>query len=188
MKNSRMFIAAAAIGWSLAFVQTGNASLIGSEIGIFLSVPPFASFSGSTTTTVAADASDAVNIIGNFGLNFLFDPFDSGVVVTNVGQGGNFAGAQIVLSDLIWAGQPGEVVSVDFSQNNLDFINATASFTNDSATLDFHPAVGQTNWGNGQTMTINLEAVHVPEPSTFMLAALALLGLAASRRRVSRQY
>ena len=183
MKRTAIYLAVAAIGWSPAFVHPAHASLIGSEIGIFLSIPFAGSFSESTTTTVAADASDAINLTGDFGVDFLFDPYDSGVVVTNVGASWNFTSAQIVLSDLIWAGQPGEVVGVDFTQNDLDRINATSSFTSDSATIDFSPVTGQSDWQTGGTMMIILETTHVPEPSALALAVLALLSLAIRQRR-----
>ncbi len=141
-------------------------SLVGDEIGVFLSWPAMSGYTGSATTIVASDSSDAVNLTGSFGLNFLFDPYESGVVITNVGAGGNFTGAQIVLSDLDWSPVNSEIISVDFSNNNLTLINAVASFTSNSVTIDFSDTLGTSNWRTGETMTVLFETSPTPNATS----------------------
>ena len=79
-------------------------------------------------------------------------------------------------SDLDWVGTPGTLVGVALSDPNNSTVVAYNLETFTSNSFQFQ---GTVDLAVGANFTVNLTAVHVPEPSTLTFAALALLGLLA---------
>ncbi len=162
---------------------SASASMIGDEVSV---VAPTlnGSLLGSSLATVGAGPEFEYNFFpGGPPVEFRVD-LDAESITLSVDNLALDFGAEdiITIADLDWVGMPGEIVGFSIGANNTPVTAADISFTADSVTVALDGSTGGF-WSNFDSVTINLDVAHVPEPGTALLLGMGLLGLARARRR-----
>ena len=150
MKNLTATLAITSV--LVAGAGTAQADLLGDEVSIRIRVPNISNFDQTLTTTVTADASDALVFTNNDSLEFTVDPFPNGFVITNTGGGlAMSTGGFFEISDLDFS-EPVVISEVTYTHNWF-FVNADTSFTLDSASVDF---TANSSFSSGRVMTVSI--------------------------------
>ena len=115
----RHLLAAATIG---LLANVSHASLIGDQVTIQGFSPNISTINQTQSTTVTADASDAL-LFGfpGFGHDLSVDPFASGFVVDHIPTGSATfysTGSFLEFTDLDWLPTPGEITGVNVVNNS----------------------------------------------------------------------
>lgn len=167
---------------SLTLGASANATLIGDSVNIDWNFPSQGTVVFSTSTTVAADASDVVNI---FDASTQLDMNASGFVLSSTFPSitGGVAFNGLHVWDMQWVDQPGEIVGLDISAVGIDptGIVGTIGANGDEVFLNLVGVAG--NYPQGYEITVNFDTRHVPTSGTLALIGAGLLATGLLRRR-----
>ncbi len=188
--------------WSILLLSlplVANASLITDSIGCDGSVLLRCALPGQDSD----GTNDATNTVGagdEFDINnlneltiFSIDVGDSSFSIRNVRAAvPDLSGfGTLALTDLDWVGMAGSIIGVSLVTNG---VSTSIQGNTDGTSLDMNDVtfgadfvrwdMAHTHWDVGASATFTLETTHrVPEPGTFSLLGLGLLGLGFMRRK-----
>ena len=184
-------------------------AVVAAVLSLGLSLPAIASLIGDTititsTANVPVDTWTDIVVVGagaevaggdssnhsntfqgqGFAALFLGDFIDVGASSITVNyaplEAGGFNYAFITdYLDLDWTDMPGTLQSVTLADGATGLVASNISMV----TANSFQFQGTVDLVTGANFTLNLTAVHVPEPTTLSLATIALLGMSYRRRR-----
>lgn len=182
--SSRLFprlLATALLAASVATVHAAP-TLLGDEISAELVIPNL-SMNQTKTTTVTADATDAMSFLIINGTGIVIDPSATGFGIRNATAYGLVfvAGSYLLLSGLDFT-EGGSLGGATLTSTAGWASSATMTFGADFVRLDF---LTETVFGLGESAALALTARTgaVPEPSSLALVLGAGLALMRQRRR-----
>ncbi len=156
-----------------------NATLIGDEVTVAFVVDGVLVEGGGPFTEIVGNGADPEF---NFGDETFVDVGASSILYTS--DAVIFGGFELVLTDLDWTGESGEIVGVELTL--APNITGDASFTADSVTLSIIGGFLEGGIGvNKFLASIDIITEHavVPEPASLALFAAGLIGFGFARRR-----